>query len=163
MCHKIIYGMIILYIIVSYHWKVWQNHSLNETNTINDISKIRRRFLFMFMLGCATDTVTNKIFTDKQISSFPARAKRIVHYNDVIMGTMVSEITSLAIVYSDVYSGVDHRKHQSSASLAFVRGIHRPPAQMASNAENVSIMENGCFINSPWKRNFLPCLTNDKT
>ena len=37
------------------------------------------------------------------------------------------------------YSDADQRNHQSSASLAFVRGIHRVPAQMASNAENVSI------------------------
>ena len=37
------------------------------------------------------------------------------------------QITSLTIVYSTVYSGADHRKHQSSASLAFVRGIHRWP------------------------------------
>ena len=29
------------------------------------------------------------------------------------------------LVYSTVYSGVDQRKHQSSASLAFVWGIHR--------------------------------------
>ena len=36
-------------------------------------------------------------------------------------------ITSLAIVYSTVYSGTDERKHQSSVSLAFVRGIHRWP------------------------------------
>ena len=49
------------------------------------------------------------------------------HYGDVIMGTMASEITSLTIVYSTVYSGADQRKHQSSASLAFVRGIHRGP------------------------------------
>ena len=34
-------------------------------------------------------------------------------------------MTSLAIIYSTVYSGTDDRKHQSSASLAFVRGIHR--------------------------------------
>ena len=47
------------------------------------------------------------------------------HYNDVIMGTMASQITSLTIVYSTVYSDADQRKHQSSASLAFVRGIHR--------------------------------------
>ena len=40
------------------------------------------------------------------------------HYNDVIMGTMASQITSLAFVYSVFYSGVDQRKHQSSASLA---------------------------------------------
>ena len=37
------------------------------------------------------------------------------------------QITSLTIVYSTVYSGADQRKHQSSASLAFVRGIHRWP------------------------------------
>ena len=49
------------------------------------------------------------------------------NYNDVIMGAMASQITSLTIVYSTVYSGVDQRKHQSSASLAFVRGIHRWP------------------------------------
>ena len=49
------------------------------------------------------------------------------HYNDVIMDAMASQITSLNIVYSAVYSGTDHRKHQSSASLAFVRGIHRGP------------------------------------
>ena len=48
-----------------------------------------------------------------------------IHYNDVIMGTMASQITSLTIVYSTVYSGAHQRKHQSSASLAFVRGIHR--------------------------------------
>ena len=49
------------------------------------------------------------------------------HYCDVIMGTMVSQITSLTTVYSRIHSGTDHRKHQSSASLAFVRGIHRWP------------------------------------
>ena len=48
------------------------------------------------------------------------------HQGDVIMNTVVaSQITSLTIVYSTVYSGADQRKGQSSASLAFVRGIHR--------------------------------------
>ena len=51
----------------------------------------------------------------------------VQHYGDVIMGTMVSQMTSLAIVYSTVYSGADQRKHQSSVSLAFVWGIHRGP------------------------------------
>ena len=59
------------------------------------------------------------------------------------MGAMASQITSLTIVYWNVYSGADQRKHQSSAPLAFVRG-NSPmtghfPAQMASSAENVSI------------------------
>ena len=81
---------------------------------------------------------------------------------------MASQITSLTNVYSNIYSGVDQGIHQSSASLAFVRGFHRWPvnsphkgpvtrntfpslctgnlpltgefsAQRASNAENVSI------------------------
>ena len=49
------------------------------------------------------------------------------HHGDVIMGTITSQITSLTTVYSTVYSGADQSKHQSSASLAFVRGIHRRP------------------------------------
>ena len=49
------------------------------------------------------------------------------HYSDVVMGAIASQITSLMLVYSTVYSGEDQRKHQSSASLAFVRGIHRWP------------------------------------
>ena len=48
-----------------------------------------------------------------------------IHYNDVIMTTIAPQITSLAVVYSTVYSDADQRKHQSSASLAFVWGIHR--------------------------------------
>ena len=58
------------------------------------------------------------------------------------MGAMAPQITGLTIVYSTVYSGVDHRKRQSSASLAFVRyspGTGEFSAQMASNAESVSI------------------------
>ena len=43
------------------------------------------------------------------------------------MGAIASQITSLTIVFSMVYSDADQRKHQSSASLAFVRGIHREP------------------------------------
>ena len=50
-----------------------------------------------------------------------------MHYNDVILGAIASQVTSLTIVYSTVYSDADQRKHQSSASLAFVRGIHRRP------------------------------------
>ena len=67
-----------------------------------------------------------------------------MHYVDVTMASMASQITSLTIVYSAGYSGTDQTKHQSPVSLAFVRGIHRGPgtgefsAQMASNAENVS-------------------------
>ena len=46
-------------------------------------------------------------------------------YSDVTMSAMASQITSLTIVNSTVHSGADQRKYQSSASLAFVRGIYR--------------------------------------
>ena len=49
------------------------------------------------------------------------------HYHDVIMSAMAFQFTSYTFVYSTVYSSWDQRKHQISASLAFVRGIHRWP------------------------------------
>ena len=49
------------------------------------------------------------------------------HNSDVIMSAMASQITSLTIVYSTLYSETYQRKHQNSTSLAFVRGIHRWP------------------------------------
>ena len=42
------------------------------------------------------------------------------------MSTMASQITSLTIVYSTIYSGTNQRKHQSSASLGFVRAGNSP-------------------------------------
>ena len=58
------------------------------------------------------------------------------------MRAIASQIISLTIVYSTVYSGANQSKHQSSASLAFVgefTGTGEFPAQRASYAENVSI------------------------
>ena len=61
----------------------------------------------------------------------------ISHYSDVIMSTMASQITGVSIICSTVCSGTD----QTSASLAFVLGIHRAagtgefPTQKANNAE----------------------------
>ena len=72
------------------------------------------------------------------------------------MDAMGSQVTSLTIVYSTVYSGADQSKHQSSASLAFVRRIHRWPVnspQRASNAENVSI----------WWRHHIPQVVQPKS
>ena len=64
-----------------------------------------------------------------------------LHYNEVIIGAMESQFTSITIVYSTVYSGAYQRKHQSVTGLCVgnspVTGEF--PAQMASNAENVSI------------------------
>ena len=57
-----------------------------------------------------------------------------LHYNDGITSAMESQITGLLIVCSTVCSGTDQRKHQSSASLAFVRGIHRWPVNSPHKA-----------------------------
>ena len=75
-----------------------------------------------------TQTKQNKTITcSYYLGYFSADVTPICHYSDVIMSAMVSQITSLTIVYSTVYSGADQRKPQSSVSLAFVRGIHRSP------------------------------------
>ena len=58
---------------------------------------------------------------------FLSCTKASKHYDDVTMTMLASQITSLTVVYSIVYSGVNQRKHQSSASLAFVWEIHRGP------------------------------------
>ena len=72
-----------------------------------------RKYLFVALPGY---TIHNHTFAEF-VAAYPSH-----YYNDVIMSAMVSQITSLSIVYSTVYSGADQRKHQSSASLAFVRG-----------------------------------------
>ena len=92
--------------------------------------------VLMFSLICAWLNAWGNIREDADLRRHRANYDVIVviqtavqrnHYNDVIMSLMASQITSLTIVYSTVYSGAGQRKHQSSASLAFVRGIHRWP------------------------------------
>ena len=67
----------------------------------------------------------NQLSAKTTSRSFALYVYESLHYIDVIMTTMASQITSLTVVYSTVYSDADQRKHQSSASLAFVWGIHR--------------------------------------
>ena len=61
------------------------------------------------------------------VLSILMRIRREIHYDDVTMSAIASQITSLTIVYSIIYFSADQRKHQSSAILAFVREIHRRP------------------------------------
>ena len=56
---------------------------------------------------------------------------------------MTSQITGISIAYSNVCSGADQGKHQSSASMALYgefTGDREFPAQRVSNVENVSIL-----------------------
>ena len=100
----------------SYHW--WSSCQSHVFRLREKQSLLKRlgKFQFSPEEGSHVYHVQNKA-----ISPFAT------HHNDVIMGTMASQITSLTIVYPTVYSGADRRKHQSSASLAFVQGIHRRP------------------------------------
>ena len=73
----------------------------------------------------------------------------VIHYNDVIMDEIASQITSLTIVYSIVYSDADQRKPQSSASLTFVWGIHRDRWIPRTNGQ----LRGKCFhlMTSSWR------------
>ena len=67
----------------------------------------------------------------------------ICHYNDVIMSAMVSQITSLMIVYSTIYSRCGSKKTSKLRITGLCVG-NSPvtgefPAQRDSNMENVSI------------------------
>ena len=76
------------------------------------------------------------------------------HYTDVIIDAMASQITGVSIVCSTFGSCAGQRKHQSSASLAFVWRIHRwIPAQKVSNVENVSTWWRNHEYLRPSKRN----------
>ena len=87
--------------------------------------------MFVVLL-CMSD---NTIFTVKFVT--------LVHYYDVIMDPMASQIVSLAIIYSTVYSGADQRKKSKLRVTGLCEGNSPDtgefPAQMTSNAENVSI------------------------
>ena len=81
------------------------------------------------------------MYFDYVIAEIHSIMRLFVHYSDVIMSAVVPQITSLTIIYSTAYSAADKKKHQSFASQAFVRGIHRwpvnSPTQRANNMENV--------------------------
>ena len=141
--------VILVVLVLCLHWKAGEDVAM-MTNlvvtglyTILQISNTTGRHDFPFIMdlyftcvssGLSSDHETtrkvvicfffNRVFND--LRSCPLRLyQHPIHYSDVIMTTIASLITSLAVVYSAVYSDADQRKHQSSASLAFVWGIHR--------------------------------------
>ena len=85
--------------------------------------KYFERFCLAYNINEKHGEKRNDLLFSRMIKYSPS----VSHYNDVIMSNMASQITSLPIVYLTVYSGADQRTHQSSASLAFVWGIHRWP------------------------------------
>ena len=104
------------------------NESVN--GWVNErVSVYRRVLIKLCRLDWKGQTCT---YTEAELCRFCAymsskirHADTVVHYTDVIMSAMASQITSVSIVLSTVCSGADQRKHQSSVSLAFVKAIHR--------------------------------------
>ena len=109
------------------HWKTY--HSVGEVGEMNRQDLFEDCYIWCDQGGCS-----HEIY---------AAIKNInLHYNVVIMRAMASQIISLTIVYSTVYSDANRRKHQSSASLALCEGNSPVTGEFsalrASNAENVS-------------------------
>ena len=92
------------------HFDAWWNHFIFKN--ASPVRKPNWRYAHMI---------------PRRSTTCSSRLQWKIHYSDVIMGTIVSQIPSLTIFYSTVYSDADQRRHQSSASLAFVWGIHRGP------------------------------------
>ena len=67
------------------------------------------------------------LITPVKVMQLVTTSHNCCHFNDVMISAMVSQLTSVSIVYSAVCSYTDCRKRQSPASLAFVMGIHRSP------------------------------------
>ena len=116
----------------SRHFQLWcpaLSNKREEMGAYHDNVTTRQNFVGAHVLA----TIDLKFIDFKVISILQSENVSVsikalwYHYDDVIMTMLASQITSLTVVYSIVYSGVNQRKHQSSASLAFVREIHRGP------------------------------------
>ena len=94
----------------------YQALGLNSYGLLGDCLYLFDAYLYQCRFSCIQH---GKLFLRESMC--------IMYYCDVIMGAMASQITSLTIVYSTVHSDANQRRHQSCASLAFVRGIHRWP------------------------------------
>ena len=85
------------------------------------IRSVSQKFTHQTLHNLSSQTVG--VFREFKLGPFCADYNvMVLHYDDVIMTTMASQITSLTVVYSTVFSDADQRKHQSSASLALCVG-----------------------------------------
>ena len=106
------------------------------------------------------------MYFDYVIAEIHSIMRLFVNYNDVIMSAVVPQITSLTIVYSTAYSAADQRKHQSSESLAFVRGIHRWPVNSPHKGpiiwkcshlmtSSTKTMITALYLQATWSKNYI--------
>ena len=96
-----------------------------RTSMVNFFAGTRYKISFVVHWAHIFSLKREPVHIRVQRSSALTNDIQFLHYGDVIVGAIASQITSLTIVYSTVYSGADQSKHHSSASLAFVWGSHR--------------------------------------
>ena len=100
-----------------------KSKSVNESSTINQINTKNILYTYCLRWNTQLDNPSDELV--------PPQIKMVLVLHNTIpwiipMGIlMVTQITSLTSAYSTAYSCANQRKHQSSASVAFVRGIHR--------------------------------------
>ena len=137
---------------ISVSYSKWYFHESNKENYdqyhFKDILK-HARSNFAPILGTVIYSMT-LVMCEKTTTVWIIVILQSVHYHDVIMGPIPSQITSLTIVYAIVYSDADQRKHQSSASLAFVWGIHRdrwiPRTKGQLRGKYFHLMTSSCYL-----------------
>ena len=120
-----------------------------------DLSSILWRQLEAMVYTYIPQLYMNAI-TSPCLEPYPGLAYLCWHYGDVIMDAIASQITSLIIVYSIVYSDADQRKHHSFASLAVVWWIHRGPV----NSPHKWPGTRKCFhlMTSSWVKQTAECV-----
>ena len=147
-------------ILTQIYGAIWRHQATNEVKyTPRMRPKVSGFFFFSFMVVWA-------LFSPDPLelpNGCPNASKTILedvtrthpHYTDVIMTTMASQITSLTVVYSTVYSDAVQRKHQSPRHWPLCgefTGTGEFPAQRASYAENVSIWWRHHVAIITWRR-----------
>ena len=108
------------------YWEAFRSHLLWSINEIFFCKQVGLSLLYIFSLRslCYLTVLSLQCLC---IIVLYECDWMCMHYHDVIMSTIASQITGILSVYSAVCSSADQRKHQSSASLVFVSGIRQWP------------------------------------
>ena len=118
---------------------------------------------YLFILPTTSMCVVNNFVYKQGNGCGHAIEKRAEHYSDVIMGAMASQITSITIVYSTVYSDTDHKNIKAPRHWPLCGELTGEfPAQRASNAETVSIWwrHHGVSVDWWWENRYVGHISN---
>ena len=126
-----LFTFFIIFVHQCFRWQQWGEDNINsmEKNPLNTLLKLIDSAICTYIFSQIVFYLEMKPTIDSTLAC---------HYSDVIMSAMSSQITCASIVCLNVCSA-NQRKHQNSASLAFVRGIHRWPMISPTKGQIVSI------------------------